>query len=91
MNNPASQQPVSNHSPGLDIVSVPETRADTSRVSSSADRPFLGVRFNCCQVYARIYINSDRTHYTGACPRCAKPVCFRIGNGGTNQRFFDVY
>ncbi len=53
-------------------------------------RPFVGIRFACCDVYTRIYINRDRTAYRGACPRCARPVELKIGPGGTDARFFTV-
>jgi hypothetical protein len=51
-------------------------------------RSFVGVRFVCCDVYARIYVNRDRSAYEGNCPKCAKPVRLRIGPDGTNARFF---
>jgi hypothetical protein len=51
-------------------------------------RPFLGIRWECCGTYSRIYKNKEGTAYTGFCPRCAKPVRVLIGEGGTGERFF---
>ncbi|XZE54869.1 hypothetical protein SH139x_000850 [Planctomycetaceae bacterium SH139] len=53
-------------------------------------RPFLGARFACCGVYARIYRNRQATAYEGHCPRCAKPIKIHIGPGGGSARFFEV-
>lgn len=49
---------------------------------------FLGVHFECCDVYSRVYPNREQTAYVGHCPRCAKKVQFQIGEGGTSERFF---
>lgn len=51
-------------------------------------RKFLGVVFECCRVYARVYINREQTAYQGGCPRCGKRVEVKIGPGGTQTRFF---
>lgn len=75
----------------LDLVSEPDTRSDQRTPPSSLERPFLGVHFHCCQVYARVFMTADRSAYRGGCPRCGKPVVFRIGEGGTSHRFFEVY
>lgn len=47
--------------------------------------------FQCCRVYARVYINKQNTAYSGMCPRCGKRVEFKVGHGGTDSRFFDAY
>jgi hypothetical protein len=51
-------------------------------------RKFLGVVFQCCKVYARVYINKEKTAYKGMCPRCGKHLELKIGLGGTDTRFF---
>ena len=53
-------------------------------------KKFLGVHYQCCNVYARAYVNKDKTAYTGACPRCGKRVQVQIGPGGTDSRFFSA-
>lgn len=51
-------------------------------------RPFIGIRFDCCGVYQRVYINEDRTAYVGWCPKCARKATVRVGADGTETRFF---
>ena len=72
----------------VEIASLADQQRD-ARPSGSA-RPFLSVKFVCCNVYCRIYRNLDGTRYEGRCPRCGKPVHFRVDAGGTDSRFFIV-
>ena len=53
-------------------------------------RPFLGIWFDCCGVYGRIYKNAAGTMYTGRCPKCLRYVRVRVGGQGegTDRRFF---
>ncbi|GMW02835.1 MAG: hypothetical protein AMXMBFR84_39710 [Candidatus Hydrogenedentota bacterium] len=53
-------------------------------------RPFLGVRFNCCGVYSRIYLNRTGTAFAGHCPRCAAPLTIKVGPGGSDSKFWVV-
>jgi hypothetical protein len=64
--------------------------APTRDGDALAARKFVGVKFECCATYARIYINREETAYVGNCPRCAKQLRLRIGPGGTDSRFFTV-
>ena len=54
-------------------------------------RKFIGVKFNCCGVYVRVYINKEGTAYEGRCPKCFRSVKFKVGEGGTDHRFFEAY
>ena len=53
-------------------------------------RAFIGIYFECCNVYSRIYKNAAGTAYVGWCPRCAAKITARCGHGqdGTDQRIF---
>jgi hypothetical protein len=65
-------------------------KSGTPQSASPAQRPFIGVQFACCDVYVRIYRTPDGKSYRGHCPRCAKPVNFVVGPGGTDARTFVV-
>ena len=82
----------------LDLTSEPNyaTRQQVDPQEKSSFSPvnrkkYVGVRFQCCGIYQRIYVNKDGTAYEGRCPKCAKPVRLRIGEGGTTNRFFEAY
>jgi hypothetical protein len=62
----------------------------TESTPSPVPRPFLSVHFACCGAYQRVYRDPDGKTYQGRCPRCAKPVRFVVGRGGTSARFFTV-
>lgn len=55
---------------------------------SDKDKSYLGIMFECCNVYARIYKNKAGTHYAGHCPKCMKSIKIKIGEGGSGDRFF---
>ncbi len=66
---------------GDDLSSPPKRQA----------RRFLGIRFACCDVYTRVYVNRTDTAYEGCCPKCGRRVNIKIGSGGTDNRFFTAY
>lgn len=53
-------------------------------------RPWLGIRFVCSGQYQRVYRHADGAKYMARCTKCGKSITFKVGNGGSNQRFFDV-
>jgi hypothetical protein len=73
----------------LDIKGLPQT-GEPDSCDGGPLKPFLGVQFRCCGVYARIYRTSDGSRYAGKCPKCARPVSVAVGAGGTDARFFEA-
>ncbi|VAX26675.1 hypothetical protein MNBD_NITROSPINAE05-716 [hydrothermal vent metagenome] len=53
-------------------------------------KKFLGILFDCCNVYRRIYVNKEKNAYEGRCPRCQREVRVIIGSEGTSTRFFNA-
>ena len=54
------------------------------------ERKHIGVFFECCSIYTRVYINKKKTAYVGWCPGCAKRVEVKINKRGTDCRFFKL-
>ena len=72
----------------LDIHDLDESPAGTDTPAAPDGRRWVGVRFDCCGIYTRIYRNDDDTAYVGRCPRCQRRVRIAIGPGGTSDRLF---
>jgi hypothetical protein len=51
-------------------------------------RPYIGVQFTCCSVYARVYLNSTGKAFAGNCPKCARPIHIKAKPGGSKSRFW---
>lgn len=51
-------------------------------------RPWVGIHFECCGAYARVYRNAEGSAYVGWCPRCQRQIRLKVGPGGTCDRFF---
>lgn len=53
-----------------------------------AARPYLGIHFECCGVYVRVYRRRGATRYVARCPRCLRTISFPVGRHGTRARLF---
>ena len=65
-------------------------KANNQNDAISNKKNYLGIMFNCCNIYARIYKNKDGNAYVGRCPKCMRTIKIPVGQGGTNTRFFNA-
>lgn len=72
----------------LDVRGLAESDSVNNESASRGARPWVGIHFDCCGVYTRIYRNSEKTAYIGRCPRCTRRVRLAVGPDGTDARFF---
>ena len=56
--------------------------------TSLKGRPFLGVMFECCNVYVRVYLDKDGEFYNGRCPSCLRTLRFVVGADGKSARMW---
>jgi len=64
------------------------TTTEEKAGSPSIRRKYIGILFECCGVYARVYINEKKKAYIGWCPKCTHRIEIKIDKGGTDSRFF---
>ena len=71
---------------------MPGEQIDLSKRVDAAwkGRPFIGVHFVCCGVYARIYRQPNAKAYRGRCPRCLRTLKVRVGAEGVDARIFQA-
>ena len=75
---------------GFMKMNVVRVRPQIMDVKMEKKKEFVGVLFECCNVYRRIYINKDGNGYEGRCPKCSNTVNIIIGPEGTSSQFFKV-
>lgn len=61
---------------------------DTPDHAPAESRPYIGILFECCGVYARVYRQPEQTVYQGRCPKCLRLVRVRVGKDGVTTRLF---
>ena len=64
---------------------------DASQSESARTRPYVGILFECCGIYQRVYRRAEQLEYRGRCPRCLRAVQLKIGPDGTSTRIFRAH
>ena len=71
-------------------MTTPPAGQPRARTPVPTDRPWIGVHFLCAGQYVKVFRDVRATRYLARCPRCGRCARFRVGAGGTDQRFFEV-
>lgn len=67
---------------------MPPERDESNAPPAGPPRPFVGVYFDCCGVYVRVYRKPGEMRYVGRCPRCLRVATLNVGADGTSERIF---
>ena len=72
----------------LDIVSSADAEEDARGADGDCDRPWIGIHFECCGVYARVYRRAEEPQYLGRCPSCGRALRVLVRADGVKARVF---
>lgn len=72
----------------VDISFLPKEVSPADGSMPEGRRKWIGIYFECCHTYARLWKNKSGDAYTGHCPSCAASISVPIGPGGTSSRMF---
>lgn len=53
----------------------------------AGNRCWIGIHFECCCVYTRLYRAAGADRYVGRCPKCRTPVTVRVSPDGVSTSF----
>jgi len=53
----------------------------------SARGRFIGILFECCNSYGRLYLRRDSAAFEGRCPRCYRMVRVPVSEDGIEAHF----
>ena len=71
----------------LDITDLDaEGKTPRTDTATSTHRVWVGVYYECCAAYARVYRRPDDLRYHGRCPECGAAVSIRVGPNGIAAR-----
>lgn len=57
-----------------------------SRPASDCKRVWIGVFYECCETYSRVYRRPSELQYRGRCPKCGMEINVRVGPNGVSSR-----
>jgi hypothetical protein len=53
---------------------------------SDPARVWIGVYYECCETYSRVYRKKSEMAYRGRCPKCGMAINVRVGPHGVSSR-----
>jgi len=52
------------------------------------ENKFIGILFECCNIYRRIYMNKEKNAYEGKCPNAMERLRWRLDQAERRHVFF---
>ena len=71
-----------------DMSNINDANAHSPPAENPASRPWVGVQFDCCGVYTRVYRRPDQLRYVLRCPKCLRQTTIQVAPGGSSDRMF---
>ncbi len=60
--------------------------------AKAGGNPFLGIHFECCNVYLRVYRKPEERSYRGRCPKCLRTLEILVDEEkGISEKFFRAF